>query len=204
MIQNNSPDEDISLPPPVPTTRRSSSESYKRDKFHSPNEDQDDNSSRNSTVSSIELINAIVTDVIEKNYEDLPCSVDSSSAKRKVVEGLKVPHKNPRIEAIYSSGPNCTAFCSSKCTASRATSTTGSTYYELNAVNLDLGTHLPNEKQQATFRCLPQETRNKVTCNIEEKRIEVLRDGRKDDQPQLSLSPSDNVLNKVMNKNLIV
>ena len=74
VIQNDSPDEvdlDISLPPPVPTTRRSSSESYKRDKFHSPNEDQDDNSSRISTVSSIQLINAIVTDVIEKNDRDI-------------------------------------------------------------------------------------------------------------------------------------
>ena len=75
---------------------------------------------------------------------------------------------------------------------------------EINAVNLDFGTHLPNEKQQATFRCLPQETRNKVTCNIEEKRIEVLRDGRKDDQPQLPVSPSNNVLDHVISKNLTV
>ena len=51
----------VVLPSPVPTTMPSSSESYKRDKFHSPNLDQDDNSSRNSTVSSIELINSIVT-----------------------------------------------------------------------------------------------------------------------------------------------
>ena len=107
------------------------------------------------------------------------------------------------IEAIYSSGPNCTAFCSANYTASCAASTTGYTYEELNAVNLDSCTHLPNEKQQATFRCLPQETRNKVTCNIEEKRIEVLGDGRKDEQPQLPLSPSNNVLNPVINKNLI-
>ena len=48
------------------------------------------------------------------------------------------------------------------------------------------------------------ETRKKGTCNIEEKRIEVLRDGRKDDQPQLPLSPSNNVLNQVINKNVIV
>ena len=171
------------LRPPVPTTRHSSSESYKRDKFHSPNEDQDDNSSRISTISSIQLINAIVTDVIEKNDKDIACSVDSSSAKRKVIEGQNASNKNPRIEAIYSSGANCTAFCSASCTASCAASTTGSTYEELNAVNLDSCTHLPNEKQQATFRCLPQETRNKVTCNIEEKRIAVLRDGKKVDQP---------------------
>ena len=45
--KNDSPDEDdpvVSLPPPVPTPRHSSSESYKRDKYHSPNLDQDDNS----------------------------------------------------------------------------------------------------------------------------------------------------------------
>ena len=130
--------------------------------------------------------------------------VNSYSAKRKVVEGQEASNKNPRINAIYTSGANCTTFCSANCTASCAASFTGSTYEELNAVNLDSSTHLPNEKQQATFRCLPQETRNKVTCNIEEKRIEVLRDGRKDDQPQLPLSPSNNVLNQVINKNLIV
>ena len=188
------------MPPPFPTTRRSSSESYKRDKLHSPNEDQDDNSSIISTLSSIQLINAVVRDVIGKNDEDIPCSVDSSSAKRKVVEGQEASNKNPRIEAIYSSGANCTAFCSANCTASCAASSKGSTYEELNAVNLDFGTHLPNEKQQATFRCLPQETRNKGTGNIEEKRIAVLCDGRKDDQPPLPLSPSNSVLNQVINK----
>ena len=50
----------------------------------------------------------------------------------------------------------------------------------------------------------PQETRNKVTCNIEEKRIAVLCDGRQDDQPPLSLSPSISVLNQVINKKLMV
>ena len=145
-------------------------------------------------------LNAIVTDVIEKNDKDILCSVDSYSAKRKVVKGQEASNKNPRIEVIYSSG----AFPSDNCTASSPTSSTGSTYEELNAVNLDSSTHLPNEKQQATFRCLPQETRNKVTCNIEEKRIAVLRDGKKDDQPQLPLSSSNNVLNLVINNNLIV
>ena len=119
---------------------------------------------------------------LQKHYKDLPCSVDSYSAKKKVVEGQEASNKSPRIEAIYSSGANCTAFCSANCTASCAASSTGSTYEELNAVNLDSGTHLPNEKQQATFRCLPPENRNKVTCNIEEKRSAVLRDGKKDDQ----------------------
>ena len=103
------------------------------------------------------------------------------------MERKKASNKNARTETISSSH--------------QSASSTGSTYEEINAVNLDSCTHLPNEKQQATFKCLPQETRNKVTCNIEEKRITVLRDGKKDNQPPLSLNPSNSALNQVFTIN---